>query len=105
MTTQTSVNKRSDKTVVYRRAPWATRLCSVALLLLGSLFVPPVAQATYPGESGRSASAADWRPSAQIEVIDLTFVSAATAEDNGPQDGVFDSISPINFGLVNNNGF
>jgi hypothetical protein len=42
---------------------------------------------------------------ASANVIDLNYVSVATGVDNGPQDGVFDSISPINLGLVNNNGF
>lgn len=37
--------------------------------------------------------------------ITLNFVDAATATDNGPQDGVFDAFTPFNFGSVNNNGF
>jgi len=37
--------------------------------------------------------------------ITLNFVDAATATDNGPQDGVFDEFAPFNFGSVNNNGW
>lgn len=37
--------------------------------------------------------------------IDLNFTASNTAKDNGPQDGVFDAFSPIDFGAVNNNGF
>jgi hypothetical protein len=36
---------------------------------------------------------------------DLGFVAGATAEDRGPQDGVFDAFTPSNFGSVDNNGF
>ena len=42
---------------------------------------------------------------ASAAVIDLNFVAAATATDNGPQDGVFDAFPPSNFGSVVNNGF
>jgi len=38
-------------------------------------------------------------------VVDLSFVAANTAVDNGPQDGVFDAFVPLNFGSVNNNGW
>src|SRR5436189_3661828 len=38
-------------------------------------------------------------------VINLNFRDAATATDDGPQDGVFDAFTPFNFGSVNNNGY
>ena len=38
-------------------------------------------------------------------VTNLNFVDAATALDNGPQDGVFDAFTPFNFGSVDNNGY
>jgi len=38
-------------------------------------------------------------------VVDLSFVAANTAVDNGPQDGVFDDFLPNNFGSVVNNGW
>ena len=38
-------------------------------------------------------------------VIVLPLADAATAVDDGPQDGVFDAFSPLNFGSVNNNGW
>jgi hypothetical protein len=42
---------------------------------------------------------------ASATVIDLNLVAAATATDEGPQDGVFDAFAPFNFLSVNNNGF
>ena len=38
-------------------------------------------------------------------VTNLNFVDAATALDDGPQDGVFDAFTPFNFGSVDNNGY
>jgi hypothetical protein len=38
-------------------------------------------------------------------VISLPLADAATAIDNGPEDGVFDEFSPVNFGAINENGF
>jgi hypothetical protein len=35
----------------------------------------------------------------------LSYVSLATATDQGPQDGVFDAFVPDNLGSVNNNGY
>ena len=43
--------------------------------------------------------------SASASVIDLNAVVVATATDDGPQDGIFDSFPPLNLGSVNNNGF
>src|SRR5438093_12268322 len=45
------------------------------------------------------------RPEARATVVGLNFVDAATATDDGPQDGVFDAFTPLNFGSVDNNGF
>src|SRR4029079_16722324 len=42
---------------------------------------------------------------AHADAINLNVVSVATGEDNGPQDGVFDSFTILNLGSVNNNGF
>jgi hypothetical protein len=42
---------------------------------------------------------------AGADTINLGFVAAATAEDFGPQDGVFDAFVPLNFGSINNNGY
>lgn len=42
---------------------------------------------------------------ASASVVDATLTAAATAVDLGPQDGVFDAFTPLNFGSVNNNGF
>ena len=42
---------------------------------------------------------------AHADAINLNVVSVATGEDNGPQDGVFDSLTGLNLGSVNNNGF
>jgi hypothetical protein len=43
--------------------------------------------------------------SASADVVNLSSVSAATAVDNGPEDGVFDFIDPFNLGAVDDNGF
>jgi len=37
--------------------------------------------------------------------LELRSVAAATASDEGPQDGVFDAFVPFNFGSVANNGW
>lgn len=37
--------------------------------------------------------------------LDLPFVAAATATDDGPQDGIFDQFAPYNYGSVNDNGW
>lgn len=42
---------------------------------------------------------------ASATVVDFRYTVAGTASDDGPQDGVFDAFSPLNFGSVNNNGF
>ena len=42
---------------------------------------------------------------APADVINLNYISVATGEDDGPQDGVFDSFSIPNLGSVNNNGW
>lgn len=42
---------------------------------------------------------------AAADEVNLDYMSADTASDNGPQDGVFDSFRPYNFGSVNNNGY
>ena len=42
---------------------------------------------------------------ASAATVNLGFVHAATAEDVGPQDGVFDVFSPFNLGSINNNGY
>ena len=42
---------------------------------------------------------------ASATVVDLSYAVAATAVDDGPQDGVFDAFTPLNFGSVNNNGY
>jgi len=42
---------------------------------------------------------------APADVIALNFIAAATGEDAGPQDGVFDGFAPFNLGSVNNNGW
>jgi hypothetical protein len=44
-------------------------------------------------------------PPASAATINLGYSSGATAEDQGPQDGVFDAFSPLNLGAINNNGF
>ncbi len=44
-------------------------------------------------------------PQASAANVNLTYVAAATAEDLGPQDDVFDDFTPLNFGSVNNNGY
>ncbi len=41
----------------------------------------------------------------QATTVSLSFKSATTAIDDGPQDGVFDSFAPFNLGSVNNNGW
>lgn len=41
----------------------------------------------------------------QATTVNLSFKSVATAVDDGPQDGVFDSFAPFNLGSVNNNGW
>ncbi len=42
---------------------------------------------------------------ALADITTLNFVAAATGEDTGPQDGVFDQFVPFNLGSVNNNGW
>jgi hypothetical protein len=42
---------------------------------------------------------------AAATVVELSYTVAATATDDGPQDGVFDAFAPFNFGSVNNNGY
>lgn len=37
--------------------------------------------------------------------LTLGFADAATAEDRGPEDGVFDAFVPLNLGSVDNNGY
>lgn len=44
-------------------------------------------------------------PPARAATANLAFAAAATAQDQGPQDGVFDAFSPLNLGSINNNGF
>ena len=61
------------------------RCCIVMLALLGGFTV------SVP-EKGRAA-------------VTLAFAAAATAMDDGPQDGVFDAFTPLNLGSVVNNGW
>lgn len=42
---------------------------------------------------------------AAADVINLHYVSIATGVDDGPQDGNFDSVSSLDLGAVNNNGY
>src|SRR5512133_1627330 len=37
--------------------------------------------------------------------LDLPWIAANTATDEGPQDGTFDAFVPLNFGSVNDNGW
>lgn len=37
--------------------------------------------------------------------LDLAWIAANTATDEGPQDGIFDAFAPFNFGSVNDNGW
>ena len=46
-----------------------------------------------------------WGACGHASVITLPLADAATAIDNGPEDGVFDAFSPINFGSIDENGF
>jgi hypothetical protein len=62
------------------------RCCIVMLALLGWLVL------SAP-EKVRSAA------------ITLPFADAATAADDGPQDGVFDAFTPLNLGSVDDNGW
>jgi len=41
----------------------------------------------------------------QATTVNLSFMSADTAVDDGPQDGVFDTFRPLNLGSVVNNGW
>lgn len=46
-----------------------------------------------------------WGCGALAQVVTLNYVTAATGEDFGPQDGIFDAFTVLNFGSVNNNGY
>ena len=80
----------------------ATKLCA----LLSPLLLTQCSDPSTSVSEHRIASSVvqpQWELAASQLVLD--YSSLATATDQGPQDGVFDSFTPANLGSVNNNGY
>lgn len=87
---------------IFVQSPAASRRMVIVLALL-LVTLPACAEGPTEPDSRRPFMSQVAQPASRS--VHLSVASAATAADDGPQDGIFDRLTPANLGSVNNNGF